>query len=94
MKFRDKYYETKLLEKFKYDKLMEMDKELTKLYLVFDPKGMYIFWLDNLQLPELEQLNCPDTTLWTKTKKQKDVYLLEESQASYINNESGFDRCL
>jgi hypothetical protein len=94
MKFRDKYYETKLLEKFKYDKLMEMDKELTKLYLVFDPKGMYIFWLDKLQLPNLEQLNCPDTTLWTKTKKQKDVYLLEESQASYINNESGFDRCL
>jgi len=55
---------------------------------------MYIFWLDNLQLPNLEQLNCPDTTLWTKTKKQKDVYLLEESQASYINNESGFNRCL
>ncbi|MAN64048.1 MAG: hypothetical protein CMI60_19105 [Parvibaculum sp.] len=94
MKFRHTYYETKMLEKLKYDKLMLINEDVHKLYLVFDPKAMYIFWLNNLDLPSLEKMNCPDTTLWTKKKKQKEVYLLEESQASYINNESGFDRCL
>jgi hypothetical protein len=83
-----------MLEKGKYERLLQLPQKIHKLYLVFDPKGMYIFWLNNLNLPELEKLNCPDTTLWTKTKKEKEVYLLEESQASYINNESGFDRCL
>ena len=67
IKFRHKYYKTKMLEKAKYKKLI---------------------------LPKEEELNCPDTTLWTKQKKAKDVYLLEESQASYINNESGFNKQL
>tara|TARA_R100001460_G_scaffold6748_3_gene17519 strand:- start:535 stop:966 length:432 start_codon:yes stop_codon:yes gene_type:complete len=90
IKFRHKYYKTKMLEKKKYDNLMNLEQDVHKLYLVFDPKGMYIFWLNGIDLPVLEQKNCPDTTLWTKNKKEKDVYLLEESQASYINNESGF----
>ena len=83
-----------MLEKKKYDNLMNLEQGVHKLYLVFDPKGMYIFWLNGIELPLLEQKNCPDTTLWTKKKKQKDVYLLEESQASYINNESGFNKQL
>lgn len=94
MKFRHTYYETKMLEKFKYEKLMQLDEDVHKLYLVFDPKGMYIFWLNKLQLPKIDKMNCPDTTLWTKQKTEKLVYLLEESQASYINNESGFTKCI
>lgn len=94
IKFRHKYYKTKMLEKKKYDNLMNLDEDVHKLYLVFDPKGMYIFWLNGIDLPLIEQKNCPDTTLWTKHKKEKDVYLLEESQASYINNESRFNRKL
>ena len=94
IKFRHKYYKTKMLEKAKYKSLMALDKDVNKLYLVYDPKGMYMFWLDKLILPKEEELNCPDTTLWTKQKKAKDVYLLEESQASYINNESGFNKQL
>ena len=82
-----------MLEKSKYDRLMAIDEDVHKLYCVFDPKGMYIFWLNGIDIPVLDKLNCPDTTLWTKQKKDKEVYLLEESQASYINNESGFDRC-
>jgi hypothetical protein len=53
---------------------------------------MYIFWLNGIDIPVLDKLNCPDTTLWTKQKKDKEVYLLEESQASYINNDAGFNR--
>ena len=28
---------------------------------------------------------CPDTTMWTKKRLLKDVYLLEENDASIIN---------
>ena len=92
MKFRYKYYKTKMLEKGKYANLMALPDNIHKLYLVFDPQGMYIFWLNRIKLPDIDKLNCPDTTLWTKKKKEKEVYLLEESLASYINNESKFDR--
>ena len=94
IKFRNKYYKTKMLERIKYERLMALPEEVHKLYLVFDPKGMYIFWLNDIILPVQEKLNCPDTSLWTKEKKEKQVYLLEESQASYINYESGFNRKL
>jgi len=93
MKFRNKYYESKMLEKYKYDKLMQV-KDVHKFYLVFDPKGMYMFWLNGpkFNLPIPEDLYCPDTTLWTKKKENKKVYLLEESQASLIRQENGFHR--
>ena len=34
MKFRNKYYSDKMLEEYKYNKLMEMEDKLVKLYLV------------------------------------------------------------
>ena len=37
MKFRNKYYEDKMLEKDKYDSLMKLDKDIIKLYFVNDP---------------------------------------------------------
>jgi hypothetical protein len=36
MKFRKKYYDTKLIEKKKYDKLMELDQDVVKIYFVSD----------------------------------------------------------
>jgi hypothetical protein len=85
MKFRNKYYETKMLEKYKYDKLMKMDSEIIKLYFVQDTKGNYLFWLNYLDMPQVQKMYCPDTTLWTKRKLLKDVYLLSEQKASIIN---------
>ena len=84
MKFRNKYYSDKLLEKHKYDALMKMDKEIVKLYLVADPKATYLFWLNYLEMPVVKELYCPDTTLWTKKKVLKKVYLLDESMASIV----------
>ncbi len=84
MKFRNKYYSDKLLEKDKYDALMKMDKEIVKLYLVADPKATYLFWLNYLEMPVVKELYCPDTTLWTKKKVLKKVYLLDESMASIV----------
>ena len=86
MKFRKKYYETKMLEKLKYDKLMAMDQDIVKLYFVIDPKANYMFWLNDIELTETKELYCPDTTLWSKKKINKIVYLLKEEQAAIINS--------
>ena len=83
MKFRNKYYDTKILEKFKYDKLIETGK--VALYLVNDPKGNYMFWLNNLKDLQTKDIYCPDTTLWTKKKILKPCYLLKEKDAAIIN---------
>jgi hypothetical protein len=85
MKFRNKYYEDKMLEKSKYDSLMKIDKEVVKLYFVNDPKGNFLYWLNTIILPEPKKMYCPDTTMWTKKRLLKPVYLLKENQASKIN---------
>ena len=85
MKFRNKYYETKMLEKDKYDALMEIDAEIIKIYFVADTKGNYIYWLNNLKMPKTVKKYCPDTTMWTKKRLLKEVYLLTENMASIIN---------
>ena len=85
MKFRTKYYEEKMLEKHKYDSLMVLDKDIVKLYFVNDPKGNYMFYLNKLELPPPVEKYCPDTTMWTKKRLLKPVYLLEENQATIIN---------
>lgn len=90
MKFRNKYYETKMLEKHKFDNLMKIDEKVIKIYFVSDPKGNFMYWLNNLKMPETVKKYCPDTTMWTKKRILKDVYLLTENMASVINlNEQG-----
>jgi len=85
MKFRNKHYETKMLEKDKYDALMRLDKDIIKIFYVFDPKGNFLYYLNTLKLPKPVKKYCPDTTMWTKKKVLKEVYLLEENGAVVIN---------
>lgn len=85
MKFRNKYYAEKMLEKDKYDSLMALDKDIIKLYFVADTKGNFMYWLNDLKLPETVKKYCPDTTMWTKKRLLKDVYLLTENMACIIN---------
>ncbi|QDP60730.1 MAG: hypothetical protein Unbinned3528contig1000_10 [Prokaryotic dsDNA virus sp.] len=85
MKFRNDYYEDKLLEKYKYDKLMKMDKDIVKLYFVNDPKGNYIFWLNKLELTKAKDFWCPETSFWGSKKVKKKCYLLNENQAVIKN---------
>ena len=87
MKFRNKYYEEKMLEVFKYEQLISMDSEIVKLYFVSDPKGNYLYWLNQLEMPEPVEMYCPDTTMWTKKRLLKPVYLLKEKHASIINKD-------
>ena len=81
MKFRRTYYQSKMLEVSKYEALMDMPYDMVKLYFVNDPKANYLFYLNEIEMPEPVQMYCPDTTLWTKKRKNKKVYLLDESQA-------------
>ena len=85
MKFRNKHYDTKMLEKDKYDSLMRLDKDIIKIFYVFDPKGNFLYYLNTLKLPKPVKKYCPDTTMWTKKKLLKEVYLLEENGAVVIN---------
>ena len=85
MKFRNKYYEDKMLEKDKYDALMKLDEDIIKLFFVNDPKGNFMYWLNTLEMPDTVKKYCPDTTLWTNKRLLKEVYLLNENQASIIN---------
>lgn len=85
MKFRNKYYEDKMLEKDKYDALMDLDDDIIKLYFVNDPKGNFMYWLNTLKMPKAIKKYCPDTTMWTKKRLLKDVYLLTENDAVIIN---------
>tara|TARA_B110000977_G_C10803765_1_gene387397 strand:+ start:209 stop:625 length:417 start_codon:yes stop_codon:yes gene_type:complete len=83
MKFRNKHYDTKMLEQFKYDKLIATGK--VALYFVNDPKANYLFWLNDIEMPEPENKYCPDTTMWTKKRVLKPCYLLKEDNAILIN---------
>ena len=83
MKFRNKHYDTKMLEKFKYDKLIGTGK--VALYFVNDPKANYLFWLNDIEIPEPVNKYCPDTTMWTKKRVLKPCYLLKEDDAILIN---------
>lgn len=85
MKFRTKYYDTKMLEKDKYDALMALDSDIVKIYFVNDAKGNFMYWLNTTEMPAPVKKYCPDTSVYTKKRMLKDVYLLEESAAVRIN---------
>jgi len=82
IKFRNTWYETKMLEKYKYDRLIEMDQKV-KLYFVNDTKGNYMYWLDDLKLSKPQDMWCPSTTVWNSKKVKKPCYLLSEDQAAW-----------
>ncbi len=85
MKFRTKYYEDKMLEVDKYESMMSLDKDILKFYFVNDPKGNFMYWLNDIELPKTTSMYCPDATRWAKKRMNKDVYLLQENDATIIN---------
>ena len=44
-----------------------------------------MYWLDTLEMPKPVKKYCPDTSVYTKKRLHKDVYLLKENQAVRIN---------
>ncbi len=82
-KFRNDSYKTKMLEVYKYEKLMEMH-EYQIFYLVSEQYFDYIFDLRNLTNLKKQELQCPKTTLWENQMVTKKVYLLNASDAETI----------
>ncbi len=85
MKFRNTYYEDKMLEVDKYESMMSLDKDILKFYFVNDPKGNFMYWLNDIELPKTTSMYCPDATRWAKKRMNKNVYLLQENDATIIN---------
>ncbi len=84
-KLRNSYYQSKMLEQYKYKKLMQIE-DCMKFYYVFDCKGNYLYHLDTLSMTELKIIEAGSTTYFEdKNKINKNVYMLTESQASIIN---------
>ena len=48
-------------------------------------RGNFMYWLNELKMPKTVKKYCPDTTMWTRKRVHKDVYLLKENDASRIN---------
>ena len=44
-----------------------------------------MYWLNTLKMPKAVKKYCPDSTIWTKKRITKEVYLLKENDASRIN---------
>lgn len=83
-KLRNKYYYEKVLEKDKYDNLMSF-KGL-KFYYVFDCKGNYLYFLNELKMPLVVKSQMPCKTYFeNKQLIEKEVYFLSESNAIIIN---------
>lgn len=83
-KFRSKAYAWKMLEKYKYDKLIE-EKTQKKYYAVVDHKGVYIFDLGKITTTT-EFIDCPKTTSFDQgdnTKRQKEVFMLGRENKWY-----------
>ena len=66
MKFRNKYYEDKMLEKYKYDALMSLDESIIKLYFINDPKGNFIVQILQCGLKK----DCLKMFIYSKKTKQ------------------------
>jgi len=83
-KLRHSYYQTKILEHYKYSKLMQ--EQCLKFYYVFDNKGNYLYYLDTLNIPEPVAINCKTTEKFSNTELiDKQCYMLTESQAALIH---------
>ena len=84
-KLRHAYYPTKILEKYKYEKLMA--ENCMKFYYVFDSRGNYLYHLDTLEIPEQPSyVNCKVNEKFGNSQLiDKAVYFISESQASIIN---------
>ena len=75
-----------MLEKMKYDHLMSLPEDILKFYLVQDPTGIYIFWLQSIDKSSLKvnKIPCPGKTFWGGEKVKKEVYLLPKHYASIL----------
>jgi hypothetical protein len=85
LKCRKKHYPTLLLEKKKYDAMIEKAKGIEKpIYINSTPEGIFAFKLDELQMTwEINHKN-PETTYWGGARVPKEVTYLEISKGKAL----------
>jgi len=81
MKFRNKYYDTKMMEFAKFDTLIKMDSDILKFYYVADPKADWVFLLNDLVDIDTGDFYCASKTMWASKKQNKTTYLLKEEES-------------
>ena len=89
MKFRNKYYEDKLIEKDKYDALLKRSEEFgtTPIYINSTPEGIFVFNLGKLPEPQWEDKGGMPTTSHFSDRRKivKTVGFLPVYLANKIN---------
>lgn len=84
-KFRNDYYDTKMMELKKYDSLMAINTT-KKYYCVIDSGGAYMFDLDHIDKSDCHTIDLPKKTITDKPeKKQKQIFFLKKSDAIAYN---------
>ena len=85
LKCRKKHYPTLLLEKKKYDAMIEKTKGIEKpIYINSTPEGIFAFKLDELQMQWEVNHKNPATTYWGGARVPKEVTYLEISKGKTL----------
>lgn len=84
-KFRQEYYDTKMLENKKYQSLINLNY-VKKYYCVIDSAGAFMFDLSNIDKSDFHIIDLPKKTITDKPeKKQKEIYFLKNDDAIVYN---------
>lgn len=88
IKCRRTHYSTLLIEKNKYEALIKVAKERSKVpvYICSTPKGVWMFNLLDFEEPIWETKHLPKTTEFGGGMKQKQVGYLRVSEGKKIIN--------
>ena len=80
-KFRSEAYTDKMLEVYKYQALLAVNKYAERYYAVIDFKGCWVFDLDSIEYTS-QTIQSPRQSIFNDTNKvEKEVMMLEKSSA-------------
>jgi len=85
-KFRQEFYQTKMLEHKKYASLMGLNKYDKKYYCVIDSGGCHVYDLSQIDISDKQKMDLPKKTITDNPeKKQKEIYFLKNDKAIVYN---------
>jgi hypothetical protein len=80
-KFRSEAYTDKMLEVYKYQALLAVNKFAERYYAVIDFKGVWIFDLDSIKYTK-QKIQSPRQSIFRDNNKvEKEVMMLDKSSA-------------
>lgn len=94
LKCRNTHYDELLIEKYKYDRVMEQSNLTgqTPIYICSTPSGVWEFNLSNLKIKWVDKDNLPKTTQFENVEKVvKTVGFLPISKGKQLESDHIFD---